>query len=97
MISNVQDGRVLDVSGGKDEERANVIVHKRHGGANQRWKIVYTDSQTKEATKGLDTTFNFYINRPFYIVSRLPMKYVIEMHPNNHPYLRKWAENRPQA
>jgi hypothetical protein len=34
---NVQSGKVLDVAGSKDEEAANVIVHGRHNGVNQRW------------------------------------------------------------
>jgi hypothetical protein len=55
-----------------------IIVNKRHGGANQRWKIVYLDKAEKEPTKGLNAEFGFHINRPFIIRSRMPMKRVAE-------------------
>lgn len=34
-------GLVLDVAGGKDLNNQNVLVWKKHGGANQKWKIDY--------------------------------------------------------
>lgn len=50
---------------------ATVGIAKRTNGANQRWKVVYKDKATVQ-TKGLDDEFGFHINRPFYIISRLP-------------------------
>jgi len=84
FFSNIQDNRVLDVSGNKDVEGQPVIAHKRHGGANQRWKVVYLDKAKAEPTTGLYEEFGFYINRPFYMVSRLPMKRVAQAHGNNN-------------
>lgn len=34
-------GLVLDVAGGKDQNNQNVLVWKKHNGANQKWKIDY--------------------------------------------------------
>jgi hypothetical protein len=34
FFTNIQDNRVLDVQGNKDNEHQPVIVHKRHGGVN---------------------------------------------------------------
>ena len=76
---NIQNGKVLDVSGNKDYEGQSVIVWKRHNGRNQRWSILYTDDAKPDAKKGKNRRFNFYINRPFYIVSKLPMRRVIEV------------------
>jgi len=76
---NVKNKKALDVSGGKDNEGQNVIVWKRHNGANQRWKIVYLDKAEAVASKGLNSDFGFHIERPFYIVSKMPMKRVAEV------------------
>jgi hypothetical protein len=82
----------LDVSGGKDVEGQPVIVYNRHNGANQRWKVVYTDKEVRQ-TKGLDGEFGFHINRPFYIVSRLPTNRVIEYY-GGHAVIRQWVMNK---
>jgi hypothetical protein len=37
------DNRALDVYQGKDAEAQKVVVYKRHGGRNQKWKIQYVD------------------------------------------------------
>jgi hypothetical protein len=42
------------------------------------WKIVYADKAEKIRTKGHNEYFNFDINRPFFLVSRMPMKRVME-------------------
>jgi hypothetical protein len=67
----------LDVTNAKDEEARPVQVWKRHNGANQRWKVVYTDKAGPKAT-GMDGDFGFHINKPFYIVSRLPTNRVLD-------------------
>jgi len=46
---------------------------------NQRWNVLYTDKAPKPITKGLNKAFGFYVNRPFYIVSMLPMNRVVEV------------------
>jgi hypothetical protein len=63
---NVQNRKVLDVSGGKDLEGQAVIVHNSHNGKNQKWKVLYTD-QAKVATSGTSKTSGFRINVPFFI------------------------------
>jgi hypothetical protein len=45
---------------------------------NQKWRIVYLDEKDDEPTKGLDEGSGFYRNRPFWIVSRLPKRRVLE-------------------
>jgi len=66
----------MDVTGGKDIEGQNVQVYTRHKGANQHWKIVYVDT-AEDQSKGLNKYFGFRINKPFYIVSRLPMNRIV--------------------
>jgi hypothetical protein len=38
--------------------------------------------------------FGFHINRPFYLVSRLPMKRVAEVHGANNVWLKRYAKGR---
>ena len=89
----MSNNKVLDVSGGKDEEGSKVIVYGNHGKVNQRWNVVYLDQAEKVQAKGLSGEFGFHINRPFYIRSRLPMKRVAECHGANNVWLRRWRKN----
>jgi hypothetical protein len=68
-------------------------VHNRHNGANQRWKILYHDEREKRRTKGMNTDFGLYINRPFYIRSRLPFQRVVECHGASNVKLARWRKN----
>jgi bacillopeptidase F (M6 metalloprotease family) len=90
---NWTNNKVLDVSGGKDEEGSKVIVYGNHGKVNQRWNVVYLDQAEKVQAKGLSGEFGFHINRPFYIRSRLPMKRVAECHGANNVWLKRWRKN----
>jgi hypothetical protein len=74
---NVHTKKVFDVSGGQDNEAQNVIAYKRHNAANQRWSVVYLDKVKAPKKSGLNKSFGFYINRPFFIISSLPMGRVV--------------------
>jgi hypothetical protein len=90
---NIQNRKVLDVTGGKDVEGQAVIVHSSHNGANQRWKVLYTDKAVV-ATSGVSKTSGFRINVPFFLVSRLPMKRVAECIGANNMVLRRYVKGR---
>jgi len=83
----------LDVTGSKDIEAAAVGVANRTNGANQRWRVVYTDKATTQ-TKGLDKDFGWEINRPFYIISRLPTNRALEYQGGNYLRIRMWQMNK---
>jgi hypothetical protein len=87
---NWESGKVLDVEGNKDVEAQPVIINKRHGGANQRWRVVYEDEAAKTETKGLNEEFGFHIKRDFYMISELPFNRVAECLGHNNILLRKW-------
>ena len=93
---NAQNGKALDVSGGKDIEGQQVIVWKRHNGQNQKWNVVYLDTikEEKIGNKGYDKDAGLYINRPFYIVTRMPSKRVVESVSGNVLRLKQWSRNR---
>jgi hypothetical protein len=91
---NIRNRKVLDVSGGKDKEGQEVIVWGLHKGANQRWKIQYLDKLDKQPTSGLNKEFGFHIGRPFYLVSRLPMRRVAECVGANNVQLRRYTKGR---
>lgn len=74
----MQNGKALDVHGGKDEEGRPVIVWNKHNGANQKWKVLYIDKIDEKEEKGFNKDYGFHINRPFYIVSRMAMQRVVE-------------------
>jgi len=77
---NAKSNKVLEVQGNKDQEGQEVGVWNRHNGSNQKWNVKYTDEHDiDEPTKGYNKDFGFYIGRPFYIVSKLPMKRVVDV------------------
>jgi hypothetical protein len=78
---NFRNKKALDVYQNKDIEGQKVIVWKRHNGWNQRWRVVYVKNAKKERTSGFDKEYGFYIMRPFYFRSRLPMQRVMELVP----------------
>ena len=88
------DNRVLDVYQGKDNEAQKVVVYKRHGRRNQKWRIEYLDQKKQGQTKGMVKDFGFYANRPFYFRSRLPMQRVMECIGANNIVLKRWVKNR---
>jgi hypothetical protein len=69
----------MDVSGNRDVEGQNIITYRKHNGLNQRFALLYLDQKKAEPTSGLDDDTGFYRNRPFYIVSRLPKRRVLEV------------------
>jgi hypothetical protein len=81
------------VTGSKDEEGHAVGVANSNGNKNQRWKVIYLDKAAKTETKGLNEEFGFHINRPFYIVSELPMNRVAEMLGGANMVLKRWRKN----
>jgi hypothetical protein len=65
-------GKVWDVQGGIDNENRNIIAYNKHGKVNQQFDVVYKDQWKGEPTKGqLNKDFGLYVDRTFYIVSRM--------------------------
>jgi len=73
-VTNIKDGRVIEVEGSKDEEGHKVQAWKKNGGRNQQWKLLYIKNKGKDTTK---FNMGFRVDEPFYIMSRLPMKRVM--------------------
>jgi hypothetical protein len=90
---NWQDSRVLDVKGGKDEEGQAVGVFKNNGGRGQQWNVVYLDKAKGPQVKGVSKDFGFHINRPFYLVSKLPFGRMAECHGANNVWMKRWRNN----
>jgi hypothetical protein len=65
-------GKVMDVHGAQDTENRDIIVWNRHGKINQQWDVIYADQWKRDPIKGeLNKDFGLYVERPFYIVSRM--------------------------
>jgi hypothetical protein len=95
MFINVgKDGKVLDVSGSRDVEGQAVQVHGNNGGKNQKWNVVYLDKAPKVKNTGMNEEFGFFMNRPFYLQSRLPMRRVAECVGANNVVIRRYVTKR---
>jgi len=44
---------------------------------------VYVDEAAKIQSKGMNNEFGLFVNRPFYVVSKLPMKRCLGLNGNN--------------
>jgi len=90
---NFTSGKVLDVTGAKDEEGQAVGVYGNNNGKHQRWRVVYLDKAGPVQSKGLNKDFGFHINRPFYLISKLPFNRVAECIGANNVNLKRWRVN----
>ena len=79
QFENIKDKRVIEVLGNKDAEGANVGINAKKNQRYQKWNIVYLDTKGRDKIKGMNTNFGFFINRPFYIVSKMWMSRVVEI------------------
>jgi len=65
--------KVVEVHGNVDDEQRNIVLGDNKGGLNQQWDLVYVDEWKGEPVKGeLNEKFGLYVERDFYIVSKLP-------------------------
>jgi hypothetical protein len=70
----------MDVQGGQDTENRNIIVWNKHGKINQQFDIIYKDEWKGEPTKGqLNKDFGMYVDRTFYITSRMGQKRYLDL------------------
>jgi hypothetical protein len=94
MFTNVKNGKVVDVQGGRDEEGRAVQVYKKNGSAAQKWTIIYEDKKGRTKTRGMNEKANIEINRPFYLRSRMPMQRVVECWGANNIILSDFIKDR---
>jgi hypothetical protein len=93
-----EKGKVLDVSGGHDNENRNIIVHKKHGKINQQWDIVYVDEWKGEPKKGeLNEDFGLYVERDFHIVSQLSSNRYLDLISNRNMVIKTSNTSKTQV
>lgn len=90
----MQNGKAIEARGGKDVEGQSIQVSTKNGNLSQRWRIVYLDSKQAEPKTGFDKRFGFHRNRPFFIVSRLPNRRVIEATGGRNLVIKTKTSNR---
>jgi hypothetical protein len=67
-----EKGKVMWVQGDVDDENRQIYVQNRQNKLSQQWVIIYADQWKRDPRKGeLNKRFGMYVERPFYIVSRL--------------------------
>jgi hypothetical protein len=77
-------GKVMDVQSALDHQGRNIIMHKKHGGRNQQWDIVYTDAMPPEPKKcEMNKDFGFKVDCDFHIVSKMKSAKYIDRVGNN--------------
>ena len=69
----------IDIEGSNVGVGLNTAIEDKAAELNQKWTVVYLDTAAAQVTEGLDKNFGFYINRPFYMISRMPLRRVIEV------------------
>ena len=67
----------MEVVGGRDEDGATVGIATKVDKLQQKWQVLYVDT-VSEDVKGFNRNWGFEPNKPFYIVSRMCMKRVIQ-------------------
>jgi hypothetical protein len=79
----------MDVQSGLDQENRNIIAHPLHKKINQQWDIVYVDEWKGEPTKGqFADRFGLYVERDFYIVSKLPEQRYLDLINNRNMVIK---------
>jgi len=97
-IVNVKNGKVIDIHGGVDTENRNIIVWTKHGKINQQWDIIYDDEYPEEPKKGeLNGDFGLYVERPFYIVSKLGSGKYLDLINNRNMVIKTRNEETPKS
>jgi hypothetical protein len=65
-------GKVAWVQGDVDQESRHIYIDNRKNKTSQQWDVIYADQWKRDPRKGeLNKRFGLYVERPFYIVSRL--------------------------
>jgi hypothetical protein len=83
-----EKGKVLDVSGGRDQENSNVQVWVLNKTPAQQWDIVYLDEFKADPKKGeMSLEFGLFLGRPFHIVSELPSRRYLDI-VNKRPVIK---------
>jgi len=75
-LINARNNKVIDAKDDKDFEGNELGLSDRTNKGGQQWQIVYKNETTMD-DEGVDSDFGFHRGRPFYIVSKLPMKRVL--------------------
>ena len=71
-LVNEKNKKVMDVAGYKDKQHNNIGVYRRHNKLNQQFDLIYVDEMPDPPRRGeLNSDFNFFVERPFYVVSGL--------------------------
>ena len=87
----------MDVSGGVDAENRNIIIYNKHGKINQQWDVVYADEMPEDPKKGeLNPMFGLYVERPFYVVSKLPSGRYLDLINNRNMVIKTRNERKTQ-
>jgi hypothetical protein len=68
----MKNNKVMWVQGDLDQENRQIYVDTRKNKTSQQWDIIYAEHWKRDPSKGeLNKRFVLYVERPFYIVSRL--------------------------
>jgi hypothetical protein len=82
-------GKVIEVSGGVDNENQNIVMNNKNGKVHQRWKVIYADEYPGEPKKGeLNKKFGLYVERDFYIITALKSNRYLDLISNRNMVIK---------
>jgi hypothetical protein len=89
-----EKGKVAWVQGDVDQESRHIYVDTRKNKVSQQWDIIYADQWKRDPKKGeLNKRFGLYVERNFYIVSRMGKhRYLTAL---NRNFVIKTRNSRP--
>jgi exoribonuclease R len=71
-LTNIQNNKVAWVHADQDQESRHIYVDTRKNKTSQQWDIIYAEHWKRDPKKGeLNRRFGLYVERDFYIISRL--------------------------
>jgi len=80
-----RNGKVMHVQGDIDAESRYIYSGKKKNHASQQWTIIYADQWKRDPKKGeLNKRFGLYVERDFYVVSRLGSGKYLDLISNKH-------------
>jgi len=82
-------GKVIEVNGKQDGEGRHLDGVAKDNGFYQHWDVVYGDEWKGEPAKGdMNEDFGLYVERPFYIVSKLASHRYIDIIDNRNMVIK---------
>lgn len=69
---------------------------KKDANKQQKWRVIYVDEYKEEEVKGKYKDFGFFVGRPFYLVSALPLGRVLQVNGGSTLVIHRYVKGRKE-